>query len=169
MGTLSDSREKRLAELISAYQGTLLNACYMYLGDREQARDAVQEVFLKVYRGMDAFRGDSGEKTWLLKIARNTCLDMRRSAYFRHVDRRVTPETLPETAEKNASEDERELTAAILSLPEKLKDAVLLYYYQSLSMAETAEILRVTQSSVSSRLKRARKRLKAVLERGGAI
>ena len=162
----ADQRARWLEDMVARHQAALLKFCYAYLCDAEQARDAVQETFLKAYQGMNTFRGDSGEKTWLIRIARNTCLDMRRSAYFRHTDRRVTPESLPEIAGESATEDEKELTAAILRLPGKLKDAVLLYYYQGLSVTETAEVLRISQPSVSSRLSRARKRLKAILERG---
>lgn len=160
------SHEERLSCMVAQHQALLLKVCYAYLCDAEQARDAVQETFLKAYQSMDRFRWECSEKNWLVKIARNTCRDMRRSAWFRHVDKRVTPEDLPEAAALHASEDERELTAAILRLPEKLKDAVILYYYQDLSMTEIAELLRITQPSVSSRLSRARKKLKAQLEKG---
>lgn len=163
-----NSREERLANWVASYQALLLKICYAYLCDAEQARDAVQETFLKAYRSMDSFRGECGEKNWLVAIARNTCRDMRKSAWFRHVDKRVTPEELPDIADVAASEEERALTAAILRLPEKLKDAVLLYYFQGFTMPEAAKILGITQPSVSSRLNRARKRLKAQLERGDA-
>ncbi|MEA5015451.1 MAG: sigma-70 family RNA polymerase sigma factor [Candidatus Limiplasma sp.] len=159
-------QEERLSGMVAQYQALLLKICYAYLCDAEQARDAVQETFLKAYQSMDGFRGECSEKNWLVKIARNTCRDMRRSAWFRHVDKRVTPEDLPEAVSAGASEEERELTAAILRLPDKLKDAVLLYYYQNFSVTETAEILRITQPSVSNRLSRARKKLKAQLEKG---
>lgn len=62
-------------------------------------------------------------------------------------------------------EEEKELTAAVLSLPTKLKEAVVLYYYQNFSVKETAEILGITQPSVSNRLSRARKKLRAQLEK----
>lgn len=56
----------------------------------------MQETFLKAYRSLDSFRSDSSEKTWLMKIAMNTCRDLRRFAYFRCTDRRFTPDMLPE-------------------------------------------------------------------------
>ena len=106
------SREERLSEMVSRYQALLLKVCYAYLCDADQAQDAVQDTFLKAYLGLDGLRGEHGEKVWLVQIARNTCRDMRRSAWFRHVDRRVTPEDLPEAA-GCATEGEKELTAAI--------------------------------------------------------
>lgn len=153
-----------LADRVAQYQNLLMKVCYAYLCHVEDAQDAVQETFLKAYTNISGFRGESSEKSWLIRIARNTCLDMRRSAWFRRVDKRIRVEDLPEAGDPGASEDERELTAAILRLPPKLKDAVILYYFQGLSMQETADILGITQPSVSSRLSRARKKLKTQLE-----
>lgn len=158
------SRQQRLIEMVGQYQGLLLKVCYAYLCDGEEAKDAVQETFLKAYKSLDSFRGECNEKSWVIGIARNTCLDMRRSAWFRRVDKRVRLEDLPEAMTPVATEDELELTAAVLNLPGKLKDAVILYYFQGLSMQETAAILGITQPSVSSRLSRARKKLRTLLE-----
>ena len=91
-------REQALVQMVNEHQRMLLRLCYVYLRDEELARDAVQETFLKAYRGWAAFRGESSQKTWLTRIAVNTCKDLRRSAWHRHVDRSVTPESLPEPA-----------------------------------------------------------------------
>ena len=156
--------QERLADMVAQYQALLLKVCYAYLCNAEDARDAVQETFLKAYKSMGSFRGECSEKSWLIQIARNTCLDMRRSAWFRRVDKCIRVEDLPAASDPGASEEEKELTAAILRLPEKLKDAVILYYFQGLSMQETADILGISQPSVSGRLSRARKKLKSQLE-----
>ncbi len=160
----STIHQARLHEMVTQHQGTLLKVCYAYLLNAEEAWDAVQETFLKAYLHMASFRGEGSEKSWLIKIARNTCLDMRRSAWFRRVDKRVCLEELPIPAAPAVSEEDMALTAAVLNLPPKLKDAVILYYFQNLSMQETAEILGISQPSVSSRLNRARKKLKTQLE-----
>jgi RNA polymerase sigma factor (sigma-70 family) len=88
---IPDSKE-RLQRMIAQYGNALQRMCYVYLRDAALAEDAVQETFLKVYRHLDAFRGESSEKTWLMHIAVNTCRDMRRNAWFRYVDRRITLE-----------------------------------------------------------------------------
>lgn len=72
--------EQTLNRLVERYQTDLLRMCYLNLRDAELARDAVQETFLKAYRSMEHFRGDCQEKTWLMRIAINTCRDMRRCA-----------------------------------------------------------------------------------------
>jgi RNA polymerase sigma-70 factor (ECF subfamily) len=61
----------------------------------------------------------------------------------------------------------REIAAAVMNLPAKLREVVLLYYYRGLTMAETAEVLKISQPAVTNRLKRARDRLKTELKGGG--
>ena len=98
-----NSREQRLTRLVEVYQKPLLDLCYIYLRDRELAEDAVQDTFLKAYKAMKTFRGESKERTWLTRIAINTCRDIRRSAWHRHQDRTVTPEDLPTASEREHS------------------------------------------------------------------
>lgn len=92
------NREERLIRMVQQYQRPLLTLCYAYLRDPSSAEDAVQETFLKAYRAMDTFRGNSHEKTWLSRIAINTCRDMNKSAWEKHINRSITPEELPLSA-----------------------------------------------------------------------
>lgn len=157
------SREERLTRMVEQYQSSLLTMCYAYLHERELARDAVQETFLRAYQAMDSFRGDSSVKTWLTSIAINVCRDIRRSAWFRRVDRSVTPEDLSVAAWDHDDQDAAELAAAIRQMPDKLKEVVLLYYYQEMTMPEIAKIVGVTPSMVSRRIKKAHEKLHNVL------
>ena len=152
-----------LERLVAQYQGAVLRTCYLYLCDRSQAEDAVQETFLKVYRNLDSFRGESSEKTWILKISMRTCYDINHSGWSRFFNRRITPEMLPEASVPFTERDDA-LTQAVMRLPEKLRRVIILYYYQGLSVREIAETLGITQPSVSSRMKRGREKLKAALE-----
>ena len=152
-----------LERLVEQYQTAVLRVCYLYLCDRSQAEDAVQETFLKVYRSLDSFRGECGEKTWIMKIAMNTCWNMNHSGWTRFFNRRVTPEMLPEAAVPFEEKDD-ELTRAVIRLPIRLREVILLYYYQGLNVNEIAEALGISQPSVSERLKRGRERLRVMLE-----
>ena len=152
-----------LERLVEEYQTAVLRICYLYLCDRSQAEDAVQETFLKVYKGLDSFRGESSEKTWIMKIAMNTCWSMNHSGWARFFNRRVTPEMLPEAAVPFEEKDD-ELTRAVIRLPIRLREVILLYYYQGLKVNEIAEALGVSQPSVSGRLKRGQEKLKDILE-----
>jgi len=169
MGTVKgpdSSRNEWLTRLIDQYQNVLLQMCYMYLHDRTQAEDAVQETFLKAYRAMEAFRNECSEKTWLVRIAVNTCRDMKRSAWFRRMDRRITPEDMAFSAVQPVGDSDAEaLAQAIVKLPAKDKEVILLYYYQDMTMKEIAESLDMAVSSVSGRLKQACARLRKELEK----
>ena len=164
---MNGEREARLCRLMTLYERELLRMCYVYLRDLPLAEDATQETFVKAYRHLADFRGESAEKTWLMRIAINTCKDMRRAAWFRYVDRSVTPEQAPDPTEDVAAEDDA-LTCEVMRLPRKLMEVVLLYYYQGMTLEEIAQALGITAPSVSARLKRARDKLRIALEGGPA-
>ena len=159
-----NDKEAVIRQMIAEHQTALTRLCYLYLHDVQLAEDAVQETFLKAYRTMEQFRGDAGSKTWLTRIAVRTCCDMRRTFWFRRIDRRVTPEMLPDCAGKVA-EEETALTLAVMNLPRREREAILLYYYQDMNVREIAATLGVTQPTVSYRLKHAREKLRQELER----
>lgn len=158
-------KDETITRLVETYQTDLLRISYVYLRDRALAEDAVQETFVKAYKSLDSFRGDSSEKTWLTRILINTCKDMLKGSWFRRLDRRITPEDLPEPA---APEDREEsaLMDEILRLPAKYKDVILLYYYQNMPEREISEALNIGLSTVSIRLSKARKKLRITLEGG---
>ena len=156
-------REQTLIRMVNDYQSALKNLCYMMLHDEALAEDAVQETFIKAYKGLAALRGNCGQKTWLMRIAVNTCRDMQRSGWLRHVDRRVSPDMMPDHAD-DRSGDHEELALAIAALPGKYKEVVLLYYYHDMTIREIAQTLGIAQSSVHNRLKRAEKKLRSALE-----
>ena len=156
-------RDQTIERLITQHQTSLLRLCYVQLQDQALAEDAVQETFLKAYKGFDSFRGDSSEKTWLTRIAVNTCRDFQRGGWFKHTDRRVTPDMLPVGTVQPDTED-LDLSLAVMKLPRKMREAILLYYYQDMSTEEIAETLDIGQSSVSNRLRRGREKLRKMLE-----
>ena len=161
----SCNTEELFDRLVLEYQMPLKRLCIMYLRDVSLAEDAVQDTFLKVYRNLDQYREGCSMKTWIMKIGVNTCRDMLRSAWLRHRNRSVNPDDLRLAAEENETDEEAEaLGRAILKLPVRYKDVILLYYYQGLTVNEIAEVLGITQPSVSNRLKRGRDKLKTALE-----
>ena len=157
------SPEEEITRLVEEHQLALLRLCYAYLHDRELAEDAVQETFLKAYRKLDQFQGNAGMKTWLSAIAINCCRDMRRSGWFRHIDRSVSVDTLPERAEEANTADDG-ISVAVMNLPIRLRETVLLYYFEDMNTNEIAETLRISQQAVSGRLQRAREKLRKLLD-----
>lgn len=161
-----ETREAWLERAMEQYEESLLRMCFAYLGDAALAEDAVQETFWKAYRALERFRGDAGEKTWLLRIAINTCRDLRRSAWFRHVDRNVTLDVLGEPADpaQEWSQWDDTLTRAVMGLKPKYRETVLLCWYQGLTAQETANVLKISRSAVMNRLKQAKATLRRELE-----
>lgn len=141
----------------------ILRLCLVYLGDYHLAEDAMQETFLKAYRGFDKFRGDSNEKTWLSRIAINVCKDINKSAWMRRVNRSIALSDLPEPSSPPLEADDT-LIAAVMALPAKLKETVLLHYYMGLDMAEAAKALSIAVPTAYKRLHRAQQLLKIQLK-----
>lgn len=147
------------------YQTNLRRMCYAMPRDEELSKDAVQETFLKMYQTMDAFRDECSEKTYLMRIAVNSCRDIRRSAWLCHRDRWVTVENLPETCSQ-AEMESVELTLSIMRLPKQLQEVTILYYYQDMTIREVVQALNVSPSTVSKRLNHAQAKLHAWLKGG---
>lgn len=161
-----ERRAAELSRLMAAYERDILRLCCLYLRDAALAEDATQETFFKAYRALDRFRGECADKTWLVRIAVNTCKDMRRAAWLRFVDRRVTLDRLPEPSTPPGT-DSVHLTLEIMRLPARERDAVILYYYQGMTLREVAAALKVSETAVTKRLRRACGRLRLIWE-GGA-
>ena len=160
-----NSPEERINRLIQAYERDLLRLCCVCLRDVSLAEDAVQETFIKAYKNLHAFRGGSSEKTWLYRIAINTCRDMQRGAWFRLINRDVNLDELqiPSGEEPGAGSP---LSDGIMSLPRKYREVILLYYYEDMTLAEIAKALGVSAMTVSRRVGKARELLRELLEGG---
>ncbi len=158
-----DQRREWLENAIARWEKQLLRLCFAYLGDVTQAEDAVQETFFKAWKHLDSFRGEAEERTWLMRIAMNTCRDLLKSAWARNTDRSVTPDDLPEGAADFTPADDT-VTRAVMSLPPKLREVTLLRWYQGLSLEEIVRALRLPRSTVNYRLKKAKALLRNELE-----
>lgn len=155
-------RSQRTTELMTRYGTDIKRFCLLQLRDASQAEDAAQDVFIKAWRALDTFRGDSSEKTWLLCIAANTCRDYQRTGWFRFMDRSVTPEELECAAAFDFPDDS--LSKAITALPALLRQAVTLRYFEELSIREMALVLRVSEATAKRRIRKANALLKRQLK-----
>ena len=160
---IQDQRREWLNDAISRWEKPILRLCFAYLGDTALAEDAVQETFFKAWKRYDAFRGEAEEKTWLMRIAMNTCKDLLKSSWSRNTDRSVTIDQLPEGSVPFTERDDT-VTRAVMSLPPKLREATLLRWYQGLTLEEMTRVLRLPRSTVNYRLKKAKTLLKGELE-----
>jgi RNA polymerase sigma-70 factor (ECF subfamily) len=167
------------ALLVAAHQERLLRLSERLLGGREEARDAVQEVFLKAFRKAADFTPRGQVYTWLYRIAVNHCLNrLRRQRLVRFtsfsgpaksvgLDDLETPDLDPADGAPSPEEAlaaRRRWTAtrrAISGLPPNQRAVLVLVRFEGLSYRETAEALGITEGAVESRLFRAMRRLEA--------
>jgi len=171
--------------LVERYQGRSYRLALRVLGDPDQARDAVQDGFLKAYSSLDRFEGRSGFYTWLYRLIFNLCIDMkRRDRSARHVewDDEVAREVASEGSDVAPGRDLAEpaaalergevreaLTRAIEALPEDARRTLLLREVDGLSYGEIAESLGIPKGTVMSRLHHARRRVREMLIEAGAV
>jgi RNA polymerase sigma-70 factor (ECF subfamily) len=155
--------------LVLRYQRDVYRLCYRYVNSHEDANDLAQEVFLKAWRAIGRFRGDSAFSTWLYRIAVNACLN------FRALKRPLTqelPETLadpvPGAADRVERDDEaRRVRAAVSRLPERQRATLILKLYHELTHEEVAEILGSTVGTVKANLFHALGNLRRLMEEEG--
>lgn len=151
-----------MERIIEAYGDSLLRMCTLYLKDRQLAEDVVQETFIKVYEKYHTFNGTSEEKTWIMRIAINTCKNYMRTSWFKRVTTGFDLETISkERIDVNLEKKERQekLIDEIRQLSPKYKEVILLYYYQEMSIREVAQTLHIKEGTVKVRLQRARQQL----------
>jgi RNA polymerase sigma-70 factor (ECF subfamily) len=158
-----------IENLIRQYGNDVLRTAYMYVKDSHTAEDIFQEVFIKVNQKLSTFEGNSSIKTWIMRITINTCKDYLKSAWNRRVipmmeyqEDQIISDTDFDSVESQDTNDI--IKTAVLSLPAKYKDVVLCVYYNEMTIAEAAIVLRVAEGTVKSRLSRARQKLKSTLE-----
>ncbi len=154
------------------YGTEILRIAYLYVGDIQIAEDIFQEVFFKAYQSFADFRGKSSVKTWLVRIAINSCKDYLKSAWKRRVAPmdEATEQSLrsPDAYEQVEQEaDAEKVREAVFSLPEQYREVIVCFFYQEMSLEETAQALHIPVGTVKSRLSRAKEKLKVVL--GGGL
>jgi RNA polymerase sigma-70 factor, ECF subfamily len=157
--------------LVEKYQRDIYRLCYRYVNDHQDANDMAQEVFVKAYRALGRFRGDSSFSTWLYRIAVNTCLNFRASRRPPAVE---LPDALPDRAPgalESLERDERSrlVREAVSRLPEKQRATLILKVYHELTHEEVATILGSSVGTVKANVFHALGNLRKMLasETGG--
>ena len=152
--------------LYDLYATDILRFAYYYLGDRQKAEDVTQDVFVKLITARPVL-SSGHEKAWLLKVALNRCRDYWRSSWIRRIVLGHPGfELFPSPDAIDHISDQVALAEAVSHLPPEFKEVVLLFYYQNFSVSEIAELLSIAEGTVSSRLNRARNRIRKQLEGG---
>jgi RNA polymerase sigma-70 factor (ECF subfamily) len=166
--------------LISRYEDRVINMTMHYVREYHQAVDEAQEIFLKIFRKIGSFKGDSTFSTWLYRVTTNHCLNSLRKrkspgkGYPVSLDAENADGQLPVLRDSKAVTPEevyaqkelrRQLVELIQKLPDPQRQVVMLCHYEQLSYVEIAEVLELPLTTIRSALFRARQRLKEWLER----
>lgn len=162
-------------QLVLSYQSLAYNVAYRVMGDPDAAADATQDAFIKAYKALNSFRGESF-RAWLLRIVTNTCYDQLRAKQRRPAssldDMLTDPDHSWRLAEPGERPDERAerqelsqlLQWAIHQLPEDQRAVVVLSDIEGLSYDEIALVTGTQLGTVKSRLSRARAKLRDLLQ-----
>lgn len=163
-----DGDQEAYELLVLKYQERIFRLIRRLLGRREEVEDLAQEVFLRAYRSLGSFKGESGFYTWLYKIALNTCRN-----YYRSIGRRpegsiVDSESIIDKMEASNSSPEREairlelweaVRGSLDELPPEQREAVVLCDLEGLSYEEMATVIGIPVGTVRSRVFRGRRAL----------
>ena len=151
------NNESVLSAWYDAYGTEILRYCFMMLGNRTDAEDATQETFLKAWRSIGRFEAKNGcsARTWITRIAGNTCRDYLKRSWYKHESRLISPEDLKKLG--NAPEEDRELIMDVMNLPEKYRQVILLVFWHGMTIRETAECICTSESTAFRRLEKAKK------------
>ncbi|MBD8036842.1 sigma-70 family RNA polymerase sigma factor [Solibacillus sp. A46] len=161
----------QLEQFVRTHGEELLRLSYTYVKNKEMAEDIVQDVLLKAYEQQDKFRGDASYRTYLYRMTINRSYDYLRSWSYKNTVLtnkiqgifQVTKSTEQQVFEQN---DNRLLGYAVLDLPVKYREIIILFYYKELKIDEIAELLSISDNTVKTRLKRGREKLRKQLEGG---
>ncbi len=165
-----------LAALVDEYAGTLYRVAYSVLKNQQDAEDAVQEAFLRVLRHRAMLGEVRDKRVWLIRIVWNIVLDRKRRAKTRpetddiaELGRVLPASGLSAEERAAAAQHHAQILALVEQLPAKEREVLTLSAFDELSSVEIAEVLGITESSVRSRLFRARNLMAKLLERPRSV
>ncbi|MHA6252292.1 sigma-70 family RNA polymerase sigma factor [Oceanobacillus sp. CAU 1775] len=166
----TEEKEELFDEIMNEYGQQILQLAYSYVNNIQIAEDLTQDIFVKCYKSLHTYRGNSKLKTWLWRIAINHCKDYLRSWYNKNVI--ITENELKQAENQNESveqtviqmEEDHKLVARIMNLPIKYREVIYLFYFEELSIKEVSAMLDVKVNTVKTRLKRAKELLKKGLD-----
>lgn len=159
-------------QLVERYQSAVYNLAYRMLGDPDEAEDAAQEIFVRLYRQLARYDAERKFSTWTLAIATNYCIDQLRRRRMQLVPlENIIPWARAGDAGPEAQALDREaydeMQHLLRRLPEKYRAVLVLRYWHELSCAEIADVLKVPEGTVKTQLHRARKALGKLMEEQG--
>lgn len=156
---MTDIEVKILFEkAVEKYSDMITGLCLVRLGNRHDAEDCYQNIFLKLFKNKEILMEEPEHiKSWLIRVAINECKNR-----FRFLSRHKT-EPLSFADDCSIEMEDRTILDAVMTLPEKYREVIYLFYYAGYSVIELASILNSNENTIKSRLKRGREMLKEIL------
>ena len=140
----------------------ILRLAYSYTHDLADAEDIVQEVFIKLYENLPKLTDDEYLKKWCMRVTINKCKNLFLSSWKKKI--RIITEKDENKIYENSSDTTDEVLNALFSLPKNYRVLIVLYYYEGYKIKEISKILKVNESTIKTRLQRARERLEKILK-----
>ena len=166
MSGVSLRANETLEATLDVYGNMILRLAYSCLKSRDDADDVLQDVMVKLLELNPKFESSEHEKAWLIRVTINLCRNRLRSPWRRHRELDESISTgLGAEWDKGLGEQSAVLEA-VMSLPEKYREVIHLFYYEDYSVAQIGQILKKNESTVRSLLYRARKQLKDLMKEG---
>ena len=154
---LNIQTEQQYNEIVENYSDMIFRIAYQYLFNKYDAEDIVQEVFVKLLTKWVIFKDEEHIKSWLIRVTINQCLDYKKSL--------TKKSTVPiENMEIPFEQKEGEILEELQLLKEDERNVLYLHYYEGYKIKEIAKILKQKQNTINSKLTRARKKLKEIME-----
>ncbi len=143
------------------YSVMIYRLCLVQLKTKEDAEDALQNVFIKYMYNSPEFKSEEHEKAWIIRVALNVCRNVQKNFWRNNIS---SIDELAENGIEFSEQEEGECLLDMFSLLEKHRTVLYLYYYEGYSISQIADIIGQKERSVSSLLSRARKALKTKME-----
>ncbi len=165
MTELSLCTRESFDAVMRKYADMVYRLAYSRTGSTFDADDILQEVFLRYIKADKTYNDEEHRKSWLIRITINCTRSFASSAWNRHKDyAEPDPNEGAEDPALKAAETRSDVMDALLSLPEKYRSVIHLFYYEDLSVTEIAHSLGITETNVKTRLSRGRDMLKEKLK-----
>ncbi len=162
-----EASDARFEQLMRAHERQVLGTSLRLLGNLEDAQDAAQDVFLRLYRNLHRFAGDAEMRPWLYRVTVNVCRDLGRKRRWTAVELNEKDMPVDESREERITLEERRalVAEALAMLPPQEREAIVLREIEDLDTAEVAEILGSTPGTVRSQISKGRSRLQGIVAR----
>lgn len=156
------NKDKMFEDIVEEYSNSIIRLCYLQTGDLNESEDLAQEVFLKIYKNIDKFKGNSSIYTWIYNITINTCfsyLKKNGKIVKEELDSNIPNEEFTEEIVLNKYSRE-EIRGWLFNAPTDYRVPLYMFYFEDMKISQIAEVLECNENTVKTRLRRGKEFIK---------